>query len=287
MARGTKNIDPPSELSFARPGWSVILKEEVLRHRTWSQQEERFLPSAEQANLVLEETRRHLPSLRGDATDQCWVVTTYLDTIDHHYFQTAKPHSSNTSTRMRFREYLRRCANTRTFRYEPTCFLERKQNTEEMRLKHRVEIPKASAHAILCGRLGLGQCKEARAITVELENHVLVPTLVCIYQRRTFGKDGGLRVTYDRELAYYKPRSDLYDTMDAITPTTVSLFAKGPPHILEIKSPAPHELPEWLRALIKPLPPANHFSKFQAGMEQLSVQLAENSLLEPPKTVSA
>ena len=98
----------------------------------------------------------------------------------------------------------------------------------------------------------------------------LTPVLVCIYERQTFGVDGGLRVTCDSQLTYFEPRKDLYDTIAAITPNVVKPIATGPAQILEVKCPDTCILPQWLKELVGPLRKADHFSKFQAGMEKLA-----------------
>ena len=230
---------------------------------------------------MLLETAKHLQRLRGDANNECLVVTTYLDTEDHHYLGLAQQRRD--ATRMRIREYVTRHTPTGKLSYQPTCFLERKQCIDKLRIKHRVEIPKGNAHAIVSGKEHIEDfgC-ESQEIAAELSSFSLRPVLTCIYRRQTFGQDGGLRVTHDSQLCFFEPKSDLYETVPVMTPSALKSLPTGTKEILEIKQPTTDSPPDWLNALTQQLQPADEFSKFLHGMAKIETQRDED---EPNATM--
>ena len=240
--------------------------------RTWSQRERRYRPDRAGAKLVLSTLARNLPAIvyQPGATINM-VVTTYLDTVDRHYLGIADASDGRRSVKVRIREYLASAAVGARFWFHDSCYLERKERIGEMRLKQRVQIAKNDVSAILTGKLRLHDSTEATAIATELDALDLAPALVSAYERRVFGYDPGLRVTYDERLAYHSPPTGLYDDAEALQPSLLGRPpARGPSRILEIKYPAEMALPAWLEEVLVPIARADGFSKFRDGMHALA-----------------
>ncbi len=240
--------------------------------RTWSQRERRYRPDRAGAKLVLATLARNLPAIvyRPGATINM-VVTTYLDTIDRHYLGIADSSDGRRSVKLRIREYLASAAIGGRFWFDDSCYFERKERTGEMRLKQRVQVAKSDVGAILSGRLRLDGSAEATAIATELDALDLTPTLVSAYERRVFGYEPGLRVTYDERIAYHFPPGGLYDDAAALQPSLLGRPpARGPSRIIEIKYPADMALPDWLEEVLAAIPGADGFSKFRDGMHALA-----------------
>ncbi len=240
--------------------------------RTWSQRERRYRPDRNAAKLVLATLARNLPAIVYEPLATInMVVTTYLDTADRHYLAIADDSDGHRSVKLRIREYLASAAVGGRFWFHDSCYVERKERVEEIRLKQRVQVAKSDVGAILSGRLRLTGSAEATAIATELDALALAPALVSSYERRVFGYETGLRVTYDERLAYHAPPAGLYDEADALQPSVLGRpSASGPSRIIEIKYPADMALPDWLEAVLAPIATADSFSKFRDGMHALA-----------------
>jgi hypothetical protein len=216
------------------------------------------------------------------------VVTTYLDSPDRHYLALADAENGHRSVRVRIREYLASSGIGARYRFQPICYLERKERLahpapgssvppgahlepgQEVRIKQRVEVKKHQLGAILRNRRLVDLSDEARAISAELAALDLEPVLVSAYERRVFGFETGLRVTYDERLSYHYPPEGLYDEVSAFLPSVLGRpAASGPARILEVKYPSTATMPAWLEILLGGLPQIADFSKFRDGMHAL------------------
>jgi hypothetical protein len=236
--------------------------------RTWKQREQRYLLDRASAEHTVNTLFNALPTVvyvPGSVVTQ--VVTTYLDTPAHHYLAIADRSEGLRTLKVRVREYQAISRDSGQVTSTRDCYLERKERVNEVRIKQRVEIGKSELAGILDQDKALNGSNAAKAITGELSTLDLRPALVSSYRRIVFGDEDNLRVTFDEQLAYYKPPPGLYESNDALTFDVLGEpIARGPKRILEIKIPEHAEIPEWLAALVADIPDANGFSKFRAGM---------------------
>jgi hypothetical protein len=240
-------------------------------HQTWTQRERRYAPDRPSAVRVLATIATRLPAVVYDpeATINL-VVTTYFDTDDRHYLAMADASGGRRSVRIRVREYLSSPGIGSPYHYQPVCFFERKERDGDVRRKQRVEVPKSQVSAILRHRRLPDHSEEADAISAEMAAHRLAPVMVSAYERRIFGTQKGLRVTYDERLSYHFPPEGLYDAAPALQPSVLGRpAASGPARILEVKFPPTASMPTWLEILFTGVPTAEEFSKFRDGMHAL------------------
>ena len=239
--------------------------------RTWSQREQRYLLDRANGELAVNTLFANLPTVvyvPGSIVTQ--VVTTYLDTEARHYLAIADESAGLRSVKLRVREYMSIAQGSSEVRSTDACYLERKERVNEVRIKQRVELGKLELAHILSGRSSLNGSNAARAITAELSSLDLRPALVSSYRRIVFGDEDRLRVTFDEQLAFYRPPAGLYETHDALTFDVLGdPVGRGPARILEIKHPETTEIPDWLEALVEDIPDANGFSKFREGMHAM------------------
>jgi hypothetical protein len=242
--------------------------------RTWSQRERRYWLDRPTAERVLKTLVRRLPTITYvPGCADSLVVTAYLDTGDTHYLRLADASQGRRSVKLRIREYLSRPRPDAQYSYRDTCFLERKERVDELRIKQRIEMPKSAVSALIRGETRVQDAwPEAQAVGAELDALQLAPAMISAYDRRVFGTEEALRVTFDQRVAYYLPPPGLYDGVPALLPSVLgSAVARGPSRILEIKYPAESTMPRWLEQLVADVPPAHGFSKFRDGMHAVSM----------------
>ena len=246
-----------------------ILEIVALQSQAWSQYERRYLLSSAASTNIAQAVAEHLPWLRGTPNKPTKIITVYLDTAGRRYQKQAEANKGTHATRIRIRQYQNTSPDDLNSD-PPLCFLERKQCFQDVRMKHRVRISRDEIGKLLDGETAFsGDSPAASTIAKELENEPLRPVLVCSYERNTYGVDGRLRVTFDRKLTYYLPPTNVEIVPDSSDLEQLTIIAKGPPHILEIKHPAKDKVPAWLEQLVVPLAPCSDFSKFVHGMRQL------------------
>ena len=239
--------------------------------QTWrDQRERRFHPDRDAARDIIAELAARLPSLRYNDADASFVVTTYLDTRDGHYFQLADKANGARSLKLRIREYLWIGADG-DVHYEDSCYLERKQREGDVRLKQRIPIRKRDVVGVVLGDRKLRDASpEAAAVRGEIESYKLRPALVSAYERRVFGDETQLRVTFDERVGFYAPPRGLYNMAPALTQDVLgSPLALGPSRILELKQSRGVPAPAWLEALLDSLTAAPGYSKFRDGMRAI------------------
>ncbi len=250
--------------------------------RTWSQRELRYWLDRPTAQRVLQTIVRRLPTITYvPGCADSYVVTAYLDTGDSHYLRLADASEGRRSVKLRVREYLSRPSADAPYSYRDTCFLERKERVDELRIKQRIELPKHAIGGLLRGETRvLDSWPGAHALGAELDALRLAPAVISAYDRRVFGTEEALRVTFDQRVAYYLPPAGMYDAVPALMPSTLgSAVARGPSRILEIKYPTESALPGWLEELIAPVPQAIGFSKFRDGMHAVSMSNGDSVTL--------
>ena len=248
----------------------------VARTETWrNQRERRFCLAPDNLIGVLAELEAHLPQVSYvPGSTRTFVVTTYLDSKARDYLAIADRSQGQLSLKMRVREYIALHETNgapKRLSHGSTCYLERKERVGEVRVKQRIELPKADIGGVLRGERQLsGDATVVRALVAELTARALEPVLVSGYIRRVYGTDRGLRVTLDDHLGFHQPPPALYDAAAALTPDVLGEPAGlGPTHILEVKEPTGTETPAWLSALLDHLESAERFSKFRDGMRVL------------------
>lgn len=247
------------------------------RSETWRDQRERRLDvAAADLAAVLQELEHRLPLMTyAPGSIRTFVVTTYLDSPDHRYLALAERTGGRLSIRVRVREYIALVeAEGQPARLAPSpiCFLELKEQVGERRTKQRVELPKWRVTPVTRGDEVLhGDPQVVAALRGELDAGDLRPVMVGSYLRRAFGRDGGLRATFDEHVRFHRPPADLYETWSALTPDVLSEPAgRGPDRLLEIKQPRGIRSPPWLARLLERLQPARHQSKYRDGMRALA-----------------
>ncbi len=236
--------------------------------QTWrDQRERRFHLERDAAERVLAVILRNAPEVHYGGSDTTTVVTTYLDSKERHYLALAEDSDGERSLKMRIREYL---SSGRV--PDAHCYLERKQRDGDVRLKQRIRVRKADVVGMVLGDdpVPAGSV-EADAIRAEIERYKLRAVLVSAYERRVFGSDDRLRITFDERVAFYRPPRGLYNLSPALTPKVLGPpLARGPSRILEVKHPTGAKLPPWLADALAGLPGQPRYSKFRDGMRALS-----------------
>jgi hypothetical protein len=179
--------------------------------------EHRFLPSREQANRFLAEVASRLTIVIHDpARPVGYCRTTYLDTPGGEYHRTSR---TPLARRLRVREYAAAASLDDPARLTGACHLELKETCGSLRMKRRSQLGG------------------------ELARRDVLPVVTTWYRRLEL-VDGGVRVTFDEELAF------------------------GPPVPLG-------QAPRWLSAAMDELLPAQtvRFSKFAAAMVALKAAI--------------
>ena len=227
---------------------------------------------------VLAALADHLPQVTYvPGATRTLVVTTYLDSRARDYLAMVEQSAGHLSLKMRVREYMTvhgAPGQTSRLTAGPTCFLERKERVGDLRVKQRIELPKDAVAGVLRREVQLrGEATVVSALRSELDARDLEPVLVSCYRRRVFGSDRGLRVTFDEDLGFHAPPSELYPngSPEALMPQALGpRVAAGPAHLLEVKEPVDTSTPAWLMTLLAGLEPADRFSKFRDGMRSLT-----------------
>lgn len=240
---------------------------------TWRDQDERrYELDRDAAESVLGELSRRLPVVTYKNTPPTTLVATlYYDSPEGYYLQRAKAGGGISSIKIRAREYIPISddEDRQVLGQSTHCYLERKERTGTVRQKYRLRIPKEDLGPIVEHMLDLPE--DTKILRDEIRSHVLVPAVISMYERRVWGGDRDLRVTFDERIRYYKPPNRLYDSYTAMTPAALGTpSAVGPKRILEVKHASQAPLPPWLADLVAELPEATGFSKFLDGMARIA-----------------
>lgn len=257
----------------------------MLDTQTWRDQDERrYELDRDVAEAVLEQLGQHLPVMvYNDAPPTTLVSTLYFDTPDRYYLERAKNQEGLSSIKVRAREYLP-ITNDHTrsvLGHSDHCYLERKERTGTIRQKYRIKIAKDELAPIIEHMVDLPETCDVLRSEVRLHN--LQPAVISMYERRVWGHNDNLRVTFDERIRYYRPIGRPYESVAAMTPAELGHpVAIGPKRILEVKHQAEEPLPDWLADLVAQLPEATGFSKFLDGMAKLETGSRRRASLTRP-----
>jgi hypothetical protein len=248
------------------PGNDIVIRTQVWR----DQRERRFHLHASALPELCRILAEGLPivSYVAGAT-RTLVATTYLDAIGLDYSTLAVRSAADRSIKVRVREYVALLgdANRPRLLASPTCYLERKERVGQLRIKQRVELDKADLAGILDRQVPLPGDDSVGDLRAEIERRELEPVLVTVYGRRVFGEDGGLRVTVDEGVEFYRPLPELYQGVKALTPSVLGEpIGDMPGCVLEVKEPRDAATPVWIEELLAGLTVADQFSKFRHGV---------------------
>lgn len=261
---------------------------------TAQRSETKYLVRAEHVRALIAEINRHLTAHRhvGEGANrlpdpQHHVTTIYFDTPSRALFRAAQEHASH--LKLRAKEYydthpglMETATDPRQLvRYQPTLWLELKSRDGQQSGKQRIALPKRDvpeffARGVITaemialqeasyGREGRRVLEAVAALCANVGEPLQADSLVN-YRRMAWQDDAGeLRITLDRDLAFYHPPADLWTRDWALLRETLgSPVAKESRRILEIKlRGAP---PPWLTAVLHTLEIAcSSFSKFEAA----------------------
>jgi len=208
------------------------------------------------------------------------VATLYYDTEDHQYLQQAMAGSSVTSIKVRAREYMPVNQEREVLGHSSFCYLERKERTGTIRQKYRVKLHKNELTQVLNRSIELPE--ESGPLRSEIHSRTLHPVVISMYERRVWGHNDDLRITFDERIRYHRAPAIPYDQMPALTPALLGPpAALGPKRILEVKYNAAHDLPSWLTTLLTNIPEALGFSKYLDGMQKLQNKERKRALTMP------
>lgn len=217
-----------------------------------------------------------------------YVTTVYFDTVDGELFASAL--AKRGSLKVRAKEYydqhlaLTEVARDRSalLRASPVLWVELKETLGERSAKRRVGIPKRDiatffAHGTITEQLLEIQRKEygedatrvidaLREVCARFESP-LRPSALVNYRRSAWqGADGQtVRVTIDRNLAFFAPPDDLWESAPGLERERLGPSVGGEPGcVLEVKTVG--TLPAWLHDLLHTETDAPaRFSKFVAA----------------------
>jgi hypothetical protein len=256
--------------------------------------ETKYLVSADQVPTLMREIDRHLAPHRhgGEGANRLpdarhYVTTIYFDTASRALFRAAQ--GSESHLKLRAKEYydlhpgLTETATDprQLVRYQPTLWLELKSRDHGRSGKQRVGLPKRDVPAFFArGEVTAEMIAIQEATYGAAAQHVLEAVAAlcascgeplaadCLVNYRRFAWQdaaGLLRITLDRELAFFRPPSDLWTRDWALVRATLgAAVSKEKRLVLEVKQRA--ELPAWLLELVHAHGLAGaHFSKFEAA----------------------
>lgn len=238
--------------------------------QTWRNQDERrYELSRDAAEVILPLLSARLPVVRyGNTPPITLIATLYFDTADGYYLRRAKSTNGISSVKIRSREYLPISddAERKVIGHSADCYLERKERTGTIRQKDRLQIAKRDLADIIDGK----RVTSCHILQSELQTHTLVPAVISMYERRVWGSDTGLRITFDERIRYYRPTEVPYQHLTALQPSELGEpAALGPKRILEVKHSTDAKPPAWLIEILADMPEAAGFSKFLDGMAGL------------------
>jgi hypothetical protein len=261
---------------------------------TAQRSEAKYLVSAAQAKTLVREIDRRLSPHRhvGEGANklpdpQHHVTTIYFDTTSRTLFQAAQ--SNENHLKLRAKEYydihpgLTETATDprQLVRYSPTLWLELKSRDGVYSGKKRIGLPKKDVPAFFArGEITVEMISiqeasygtdarrvlEAVAALCASCGESLHADCLVNYRRMAWQDDKGeVRITLDRDLAFYKPPADLWTRDWALLRSTLGpAVAKESRRVLEVKLQG--EPPAWLADLLKMLSlEITPFSKFEAA----------------------
>lgn len=249
-----------------------------------------LIPASRLAMLSTEVARRVPPHVLGNEHDSSpplndqAVTTVYFDTPELDLFHAA--HGSDRNTKLRVREYdavhpeMRALAEREGRSFDALVWLELKVRNGDHTAKRRAAMPKADLEAFLKRGVRSASMEAiARGVpgTTEAlrELHAfahdfgkpLRPTCVVNYVRCAWqAVDGSLRVTVDRDVAFFPASDDQWRPQDLTERRSLGPPAAVEPCcVIEVKTHG--ELPQWLADVLDQCDAKRvDYSKFVAAM---------------------
>lgn len=231
------------------------------------ERERKFVTTSRSLRAFLEriETRTAL-EVHDAARPATWNRTTYLDTHDFAYLNSAR--EGRTSRKLRIREYASAASPLHPPRLSGLCFLELKETGGSFRSKTRVP---ADPSLLLRMLEGPGVAEAELDGTLRVFQRLIqcdrpLPKLTTWYRRITrVSRNRALRITIDSDLCFAQPV--LIGTESLRTAAPQSPVERVSFSVVEVKSDG--ELPDWLRRAVASLHEVQEFSKFRRGMAVL------------------
>ena len=261
---------------------------------TAERSETKFLISPEQAAALVRELDARIDSHRhqGEGANRLpdarhHVTTVYFDTTSRTLFRGAK--ASGSHLKLRAKEYydihpgLTETATDlrQLVRYQPTVWLELKSRDGVHSGKQRIALPKRDVPAFFAHGEITTEMVEIQEASFGGEARRVLEAVAALcascgeplhadclvnYRRQAWQDESGeLRVTLDRDLAFFRPPPDLWTREWALLRATLGTpVAKDSRRVLEIK--LRNETPGWLAELLARLAISTEaFSKFEAA----------------------
>ena len=227
----------------------------------WGQPEVeyRFTADAMQAQAFLSCIAGFLPA---DAHDSSYLLTTYFDTADQHFFQAC---GRLRRARVRVRQYAAAAGGDGRAIVGPVCAFDVKMSIfESRRIARLSDTPGGIRHVLHGGGWrddpDLGALRPLRRAARGVSSGKLRPVLTT-YFHRVSRSAPGMRVTVDDQIAFAQPAA-------IIAPGTLAepdaIYSRSPHHIIEVKLSAPP--PTWLADAMRMLRRPNPDSKFHDGV---------------------
>jgi hypothetical protein len=249
---------------------------------TAERSEAKYLVSAEHAQILVAEIANHVARHHhvGEGANalpdpQHHVTTIYFDTPSRALYRAAK--SQTAHLKLRAKEYydvhlgLLETATDpyQLVRYQPTLWLELKSRDGVHSGKQRIALPKRDVPAFFARvrePMAGDPARESVAALCASLGEPLAADCLVNYKRMAWQDPAGeLRITLDRDLAFYRPPDDLWTRERALVRTALApAVAKEARRILEIKLRA--EPPSWLVSVLEQLGlEPSPYSKFEAA----------------------
>ena len=216
-----------------------------------------------------------------------YVTTVYFDTADRQLFADAQSQAG--SLKVRAKEYydqhvaLTEVARDRSdlFRASPVLWVELKETSGQRSGKRRIGIPKRDlntffAHGTITEELLEIQRREygedatkvidaLREVCLRFDSPLRASALVNYRRSAWQGEGQTVRVTIDRNLAFFAPPADLWESAPGLERNQLGpAVGQAPGCVLEVKTLGP--LPAWLTDVLRAEDAAPaRFSKFVAA----------------------
>jgi len=233
---------------------------------TQVEREHRFVLARPQAEAFMAAASRHLHlDVYDPSNPVCYARTTYFDSDEGDYLRSC---AGPIARRARLREYAGASSLDAPVTLTGVCFLEYKESAGAERTKVRWRAPADVMASVVVGRALARRWQaqlDAHAVLADIAARIrrgqLAPRLVTWYRRVSLSARG-VRVTMDEGVALCRPSAAAGDRAAQPAPRAVVGTVNG--RIVEVKITG--EPPAWLAAAMAPLPAAEGFSKFRAGM---------------------
>lgn len=227
-----------------------------------------------------------------------YITTIYFDTESLKFFERACKHYDD-SLKLRVKEYYYK-PDSGGLETSKICFIELKQRVEGEVFKKRLRLPKSLVRPFFAGEDVWPQLVASdpgiefqdsvyqvyRELRQFLHENKVTPHSVINYRRLVYQQDESeLRVTFDDMLQVYRPTTDFYENVPALTRESLGAPIRSiPSTIMEIK--CQNGYPVWLEKALYPHHPRK-ISKFTTSMDFLLGTIRERHPAEKPAVDAA